>query len=336
MCLFPRILYNKKYQPNKKNKGIVPELRDPQFLRVQARCGRCIQCRKQIAREWQQRLAEELKTSRGYFTTLTFTEDDLERLTQEVKGEEEYIERYGIENAVAKRAIELWRKRTWKMGLKERHWLITELGHEGTERVHIHGIVFSEATGNEIIESWPFGYADCGRYCNDQSIGYIVKYVHKADHDHPDFIGKIFASKGLGRQWLEGYDAKKRHYEPDGKTKEFYRLSNGRKVSLAGYYRNHLYNSEEKEKLWKEKLEKKYRFVDGVRYETRNQEELLNFYSAIVQRQRDNRAIGYPVRKWDLLVFEKTMGQMKAIKNIDEEKWPEICELTKNGIYLLT
>ena len=46
------------------------------------------------------------------------------------------------------------RKRTKK---SIRHWLVTELGHEGTERIHLHGIIFTEEP--EIIETdWKYGY----------------------------------------------------------------------------------------------------------------------------------------------------------------------------------
>ena len=46
-----------------------------------------------------------------------------------------------IENETAKTAIRLflerWRK---KYGRSTKHWFITELGHDNTERLHLHGI----------------------------------------------------------------------------------------------------------------------------------------------------------------------------------------------------
>ena len=68
MCLYPRIIENRKYKPNKKNGGVVPECTDDRVKAVAVGCGQCIECRKQKAREWQVRINEEIRSDpRGKF-----------------------------------------------------------------------------------------------------------------------------------------------------------------------------------------------------------------------------------------------------------------------------
>ena len=100
-------------------------------------CGNCMECRKQKKREWQIRMNEEIKNDRtGKFITLTFSNEELQKLIQETGIQES--------NAVAtiavRRFLERWRKK-YKKSVK--HFLITELGHNGTERIHLHGILFT-------------------------------------------------------------------------------------------------------------------------------------------------------------------------------------------------
>ena len=75
---------------------------------------------------------EEIKHDRtGKFITLTFSNEELDKLIQETGIQES--------NAVAtiavRRFLERWRKK-YKKSVK--HFLITELGHNGTERIHIY------------------------------------------------------------------------------------------------------------------------------------------------------------------------------------------------------
>ena len=61
MCLYPKLIKNKKYTKNKKNGGVVPAVSDNRVLYVTAACGKCFECRKQKARAWQVRMSEELR-----------------------------------------------------------------------------------------------------------------------------------------------------------------------------------------------------------------------------------------------------------------------------------
>ena len=61
MCLYPNIIQNRKYIANKKNGGVIPPVNDERTLWVPVGCGKCIECRKQKARNWSVRLQEEIR-----------------------------------------------------------------------------------------------------------------------------------------------------------------------------------------------------------------------------------------------------------------------------------
>ena len=83
MCLYPNIIRNKKYMSNKKNGGIIPAVQDERTLYVAVGCGKCMECMKQKARNWQIRLSEEIRdTKNGIFVTLTFNEENLTKIKE--------------------------------------------------------------------------------------------------------------------------------------------------------------------------------------------------------------------------------------------------------------
>ena len=65
------------------------------------------------------------------FVTLTFSNEKLTTLNNEIPNE---IQGYARDNALAtlavRRFLERWRKKNKK---SIRHWLVTELGHKGTD-----------------------------------------------------------------------------------------------------------------------------------------------------------------------------------------------------------
>ena len=69
----------------KKNQGNVPECKDERLRYVPTKCGKCIECRKEKARNWRIRLAEELKNNPdALFITLTFNEESYRELSWEL------------------------------------------------------------------------------------------------------------------------------------------------------------------------------------------------------------------------------------------------------------
>ena len=50
MCLYPRLIENRKYRANGKNGGVIPAIVDHRTRYVPIGCEVCIECRKQKAR----------------------------------------------------------------------------------------------------------------------------------------------------------------------------------------------------------------------------------------------------------------------------------------------
>ena len=222
MCLYPKLVKNPKYLPTKKNRGVIPPFSDDRVLYVPIGCGKCSECVKQKARQWQTRLLEDIKYNKdGIFITLTFDEENLKKIQCELREKTKLpyaIGSYDLDNAVAtyavRRFLERWRKK-YKKSL--RHWLITELGHYGTERVHLHGIIWTKEPHRTIAEIWKYGFIWDGtrrgetrkNWINEQTVNYITKYITKRDLKHKEYQPKILTSAGIGRDYIKSHNATK-------------------------------------------------------------------------------------------------------------------------------
>lgn len=287
MCLFPKLIINKKYTGTKKNQGNVPSLTDERVRYVPVACGNCMECRKAKAREWQVRLHEEIKQHRiAKFITLSFSPEALKEL----------MDKYSLKesNAIAGKAVRLFLERYRKQNkVSLRHWLITELGQNNSERIHLHGIIFGKEFDEEELEKyWKYGNIWIGDYCNQKTINYIIKYVHKIDKKHKNFRPQIFCSAGLGRNYID-FAAQEQHIYRKNKTVEFYALPNGAKVNLPIYYRNKLFTEEQREKLWIEKIEKDTRFINGIEIKRANTDNFEHFRQVLETQQKINKEIGF-------------------------------------------
>lgn len=301
MCLFPRIIQNPRYKKNKKNGGNIPKAKDPRIKGVPIPCGVCIECRRAKAREWQARLTEEIREEgKAQFVTLTFDE---EHYTEETD--------YKKMNEFAANEIRLLIKRIVKKNRKSiRHWFITELGHEGTERLHIHGITWTNWDQKSWEEIWGRGFVYIGEYCNEKTINYITKYITKTDLMHKEFLGRIFCSKGIGRNWTQRFEAKTRKFIP-GKTNTLYKTPSGAKIQLPTYWRKKLFTEDECEKLWIEKIDKQKRYVMGNEISTRK--GYKEYISALKLAQETNKKLGFPEPdfKWSEEQYMKKRAKMK-------------------------
>ena len=140
MCLYPRFYANPKYKKNKKNGGRIPDCKDERILFVPVGCENCLECRKQKANEWKVRLFEEYRfRDDGVFMTMTFSNKTIRKLSYKLKKRckqkgSKMPEGYELDNSLASLGVEYFMER-WRKKKKKwvRHWLITELGHEGTE-----------------------------------------------------------------------------------------------------------------------------------------------------------------------------------------------------------
>ena len=276
-------------------------------------CGRCYECRKQKAQQWRVRLMEELKVWKyAYFITLSFAPEELEKL----------CEKYGLVecNAAAGKAIrnmlERYRK-VHKHSLK--HWFITELGHQGTERIHLHGLIFdNEQWNNERVQNlWKYGNTFTGDYCTEKTINYVIKYMLKIDKDHKDYKSEIFCSPGIGKSFVENKYNKACYKYIPGNTNETYTLNNGYKVALPIYYRNKLYTEKERDMMWTDRLNKNEIYVNGIRCTKLNTTKGQSLYKKLLKDQQVwNKKIGYGdlSREWEAKDYNVTLRMLNKEK----------------------
>ncbi|AXH77142.1 MAG: replication initiator protein [Microviridae sp.] len=338
MCLYPRIIKNKKFQYTQKNGGVIPTVNDVRTTLVPLGCGKCIECRKKYGRAWQVRLLEDIKANRnGKFITLTFSDKSIQELNEAIiiKKNKETGEKYKIkisniygyskDNAIAtvgmRRFLERWRKK-YKKSL--RHWTVTELGHSGTENIHLHGVVWTNESFDEIRKIWQYGFVwprpeeEKVNYVNERTVNYIIKYVTKTDKDHKNYRSIVLTTPGIGVSYINSYSMRKNQYIAK-KTDETYLTESGHKICLPTYYRNKLYTEEQKEKLWIEKLNKGIIYVRGERVDiskdTKNYHKLLKWY------QMENKELGYgDDETWKEKENEEARRHMMQMKRINKNK----------------
>lgn len=289
MCLYPKLIKNKKYMPNKKNGGNVPVPNDDRVLFVPVGCGRCFECRRQKRREWQVRLTEDIKiNNKCLFVTFSFSEQSLDKLEKEIKWDKSYYIRCNeIARLAVRRFLERWRKKYKK---SVRHWLVTELGQNNTERVHLHGLLWTEESNDVIEDLWMYGNIWIGDYVNERTINYIVKYLSKSDGVHKNYVPKMFVSKGIGSNYIDSVNAKRNVFN-NNDTNETYVNRKGFKFGLPVYYRNKLYDDDEREQLWLNKLDEEVRYVDGVKIDVSDNED--EYLQVREEARAKNLRLGY-------------------------------------------
>lgn len=320
MCLYPKLIRNRKYTVNKKNGGDVPTPNDPRVLLVPVGCGECMECRKKRGRDWSIRLQEEIRHDKtGVFVTLTFSNESYREIYNEViKKESANITGYDLDNAIATQAVRYYLERDRKhTGTSPKHWLITELGHNGTENIHLHGIIFGRKP-EEINERWKYGYIFTGTYVNEKTINYIIKYATKIDEKNKGFKGKILSSKGMGNGYIKRGDSRLNRYTKEGTT-ETYITRQGIKMGLPTYYRNHLYTDEQKEKLWLEKLDKNIRWVNGKKIDISNGEADYFAYLKLAQSKSKRLGYGSGELTWEEKKYQNERRNLKIQQRLNKK-----------------
>lgn len=363
MCYFPTIIKNGKYKANKKNRGIIPPVSDGRVMYLPIPCGECRECRKKKARDWTVRLMEDIRENKeGKMVTLTFSNESYKELREEAitnswieqneaqiryfnmsdkKRSEEIYKRerdkainraiakregYGLDNAIATLAVRRFTER-WRKEFKKapRHWLITELGHNGTENIHMHGIVWTDEKFSKIKEKWKYGFIyprneheESRNYVSERTINYMMKYVTKIDKKHKYYKSIILCSKGIGGNYGTSGRYKRNSYKEEGETIDSYKTRSGKEIALPTYYRNNIYTEEQKEKLWIEKLDKMVRYVDGVKICIKNGEE--EYWNKLRQAQRENTDMEFGNGKinWKEKEYEEQRREMMQSKRIME------------------
>lgn len=302
MCLFPRKFINRKYTKNQKNGGVIPPITDIRTLYVPIDCGNCIECRKKKARDWQVRLMEEIKHNKmkAHFVTLTFSNESIQEL---INNPEDLVkcrklknmEGYRLDNEIATVAVHYFRER-WRRryGKSPKHWLVTELGHRGTENIHMHGIIWAEDI-SELKTIWKYGYVWDGyekngkkeNYVNNKTINYIIKYVSKQDTLHKYYKGIVLCSPGIGKDYEKKGNAFRNKFKGE-KTDTTYKTEQGYKLMLPAYWRRKIYTDEEREYMWIDKLNKGKSYVMGEKCDNEEDAEKLRDWW-----RKENARMGY-------------------------------------------
>ena len=363
MCLYPKFILNRKYIANKKNNGNVPQIKDDRAKYVPVGCGKCMECLKQKARGWQVRLQEELRNNRtALFVTFSFSDESLIKLENEL---DTNLTGYNLDNKIAtlavRRFLERYRKK-YKASIK--HWFVTELGKINTERIHIHGIVFTtpelaiallrddEHNGDDVINIgslnkllssanerkttlaslWSYGNIWLGDYVNERTVNYIVKYIYKQDPKHKYYTPVILCSPGIGSQYLKRYDSVNNKFNGK-KTNELYTTRNGIKLPLPTYYRNKIYNDDQREALWLQLLDKQTRYVNGIKIDVSQDEK--DYFNVLEQQRIINKKLGYGDDKinWNAKKYEQNLRNLKRLERIKKQQNKENQQNELNSTY---
>ena len=328
MCLFPRLVENPKYKITKKNGGNVPVLHDKRIGYVPIGCGKCMECMKKKSSNWKVRLKEEVRNNtNGKFVNLTFSNESFKEIMIKGKIESKGYER---DNDIATQAVrwflERWRKK-FKKSVK--HWFVTELGSKYTERVHIHGIMWTNESNEEIEKIWGYGNVVIGNEVSERTINYISKYITKVDLKHKYYTPKILTSAGIGKDYINRLDAKGNKYKGE-ETNEVYKDRSGYKMALPIYYRNYIYTEEEREKLWLHKLDKNERWVGGEKIDVSTDKGIEQYYKLLEYYQNVNKRLGFGNNEidWEARNYEIQRRNMLMKNNIN--KVSKATQLTKN------
>lgn len=204
-------------------------------------CGKCVECLKRRTSGWSFRLMqEEKKAHSAFFLTLTYD-------TKYVP-----ITPNGFMN-LDKRDVQLFMKRLRKAHPKNHPKIkYYAAGEYGTKsfRPHYHLIIFN-ADLSLFASAWDKGQIHYGTVTG-ASVGYTLKYlskpkripVHRNDDRLPEFS---LMSKGLGASYLTDQMVSWHHSDLDNRM--YVQLDDGQKVSMPRYFKDRIYNDQQRERV---------------------------------------------------------------------------------------
>lgn len=299
MCLYPRKLKNRRYQITKKNGGSPPLMSDERMDKITVPCGKCSVCVKKKKKEWIMRINEENKDSGvPHIVTMTYSDERLKELREMVIRDAKGVipEENVLLNEMVKKSVKLWRKWYHKYkGKSPKRWLISERG-EKSGRIHLHGFIWN-VDEEELRDSWQRfnGHMHFGKYMGTKTIVYATKYFNKVDMVNKDYKGIMLVSPGIGKGYLKREKGKHEFKGEDTRIK--YRFENGAEGVLPRYYRDKLWNDDERIKLWEialndEKMENKI-WLNGKEYDE-TKDDITEIYE---RERRKDRRLGYKVNR---------------------------------------
>lgn len=268
-------------------------------------CMKCNFCLQNKRNEWAFRIKYESKRAKtADFLTLTY--DNAELPLADMKANEysatESLYAVLVKADLArfmksmKRKQDRWIKSHPEYLLKPNEWKIKyyAVGEYGTKRnrPHYHAIMFNLLPQmlENIADVWPYGIVHRGDV-NADTIGYTAKYVidRKKDENYNDPRPRPFAliSKGIG----ENYIAKRGKWNRDGK-RLYVTEANGIKVRLPRYYKDKIFNQEERNELGKLAAEEQenlqYKKVEQLARENASWEKGVEMYNARIKQAHDS------------------------------------------------
>lgn len=279
---------------------------------------------------------------KGYMVTFTYSDESIEYLQNKYWPERDDV----TDNELVVKSVRLfkenWRKHT---GRAPKIWLISEHGHKDTERIHLHGILFTEinimedhtnihgdplnttngkgtrSTTSLLAKIWGRGMVHTGTHCDMGTINYIMKYVTKRDKDHPGYVPKILPSNGIGADYIQQPGIKERHKFKEEKTCTKYKALTGHEYGLPTYYKRKLWNDEERIKLWMHLIDKNERWVLGTRIDISKSD--TEYWSALSHAQHLNIQWGYASPKeWKKLKYRAQRNEFGLL--LDDSQY-NIC-----------
>ena len=102
------------------------------------------------------------------------------------------------------------------------------------------------------------------------------------------------------------------------KTIETYKTREGVELALPVYYRNKIYNEDERESLWLEKLDKEERYVCGVKVDISQGED--EYYKLLEMMRQKNKRLGYgdDAKNWELKKYENERRNLKKLERLQK------------------
>lgn len=218
--------------------------------KVPVPCGKCPPCKKRRSSGWSFRLVKEGESSyTSYFVTLTYNTDSVP------------ITRNGFMSLRKKDLQDYFKRLRKRSSMKLKYYAVGEYGTKKM-RPHYHVILFN-AIPEDIISAWNLDNQELGNVhigtVSEASIGYTLKYMckenkiplHKNDDRQPEWS---IMSKGLGAKYLTPQMI--RWHKNDLLNRMYVPLKDGKKCSMPRYYREKMYDEDEKKQVFEHIKEK--------------------------------------------------------------------------------
>ena len=183
--------------------------------------------------------------------------------------------------------------------------------------MRLHGIVWSDDI-SQLKNIWGNGYVWDGKeingkkqnFVNEKTVNYITKYITKKDEKHKEYQSIILCSAGIGKNYINSFNAKMNKFIGD-ETYTKYKTKTGLEIALPMYYRNKLYNDDEREKLWITQLNKEERYIMGNRIDVSM--DMNEYFNGLEYYRKLNKELGYGNGKidWKRLKYEEEIRKLK-------------------------